>query len=163
MENLDQTIEDKRPEYAGFWKRFAAMVIDGVVIAFATASLKWTFIDDLRTQLEEKDDFSLYAEVSDFNEMLIKYSWMIYLVIIRWCYFAGMESSPIRATLGKWIVGLYVTDESYQRIDFARATGRHFAKIISGLILGIGFIMAGFSEKKQALHDTMSRCLVLSK
>jgi uncharacterized RDD family membrane protein YckC len=39
------------------------------------------------------------------------------------------------------------------RVSFARAVGRHFAKYISGLILGIGYIMAGFDEQKRALHD----------
>jgi uncharacterized RDD family membrane protein YckC len=57
-----------------------------------------------------------------------------------------------------------VTDLQGRRITFARASGRFFAKIITGLIpLGIGYIMAGFTEKKQALHDMIASCLVLRK
>jgi uncharacterized RDD family membrane protein YckC len=57
-------------------------------------------------------------------------------------------------------LGLVVTDLDGQRISFGKASGRHFGKIISSLILCIGFIMAGFTERKQALHDIMAGTLV---
>jgi uncharacterized RDD family membrane protein YckC len=61
-------------------------------------------------------------------------------------------------------LGLIVTDLQGQPVSFARASGRFFAKIITGMIpLGIGYIMAGFTEKKQALHDMIAGCLVLRK
>ncbi|HRU62302.1 MAG TPA: RDD family protein, partial [Bacteroidia bacterium] len=59
-------------------------------------------------------------------------------------------------------LGLRVTDLNGERITFLRATGRYFGKIISGMILYIGFIMAAFTEKRQALHDLMAECLVVS-
>jgi uncharacterized RDD family membrane protein YckC len=75
-----------------------------------------------------------------------------------------MESSSHQGTLGKMALGLIVTDLEGRRINFARASGRYFAKIITGLIpLGIGYMMAGFTEKKQALHDMIASCLVLRK
>ncbi len=74
-----------------------------------------------------------------------------------------MESSSQQATLGKIALGIMVTDLSGNRISFARASGRHFTKILSGIILYIGFIMAGFTEKKQALHDIIADCLVVKK
>jgi uncharacterized RDD family membrane protein YckC len=74
-----------------------------------------------------------------------------------------MESSPLQATIGKLAVGLRVTDLQGQRISFGRATGRFFAKWLSGAILLIGYLMAGFTEKKQALHDRIAGCLVLWK
>jgi uncharacterized RDD family membrane protein YckC len=74
-----------------------------------------------------------------------------------------MESSPLRGTIGKWALGIYVTNLEGQRISFATATGRFFGKIISGLILGIGYIMAGATDRKQALHDKMAECLVMRK
>jgi uncharacterized RDD family membrane protein YckC len=59
-------------------------------------------------------------------------------------------------------MNLVVTDLEGQRLTFGRASGRFFAKIISGLIpFGIGYIMAGFTEKRQALHDMIASCLVL--
>ncbi len=80
-----------------------------------------------------------------------------------WLYFALMESSPRQATLGKQALGIMVTDLAGQRISFARATGRFFAKILSGLILWIGYVMAAFTERKQALHDLLASCLVVAK
>ena len=72
-----------------------------------------------------------------------------------------MESSEYQATLGKMLLGLKVTDLKGRRISFLRATGRHFGKILSGLILGIGFFMIAFTKKKQGLHDIITECLVL--
>ena len=85
------------------------------------------------------------------------------LMIVGWLYFALMESSVNQATLGKMALGIKVTDLDGNRISFGRATGRYFGKIVSGMILYIGFIMAGFTEKKQALHDIMASCLVVNK
>ena len=59
------------------------------------------------------------------------------------------------------LLGLKVTDLAGNRITFARASGRFFGKILSGMILGIGFLMAGFTARKQALHDILAGCLVL--
>jgi uncharacterized RDD family membrane protein YckC len=77
-----------------------------------------------------------------------------------WLYEALMESSSYQATLGKMIFGMKVTDLYGNRISFGRATGRHFAKILSGLILCIGFIMVGLTERKQGLHDLIAGTLV---
>jgi uncharacterized RDD family membrane protein YckC len=57
-----------------------------------------------------------------------------------------------------------VTDLGGGKISFARASGRHLAKIITGLIpFGVGYILAGITEKKQALHDMLAGCLVMRK
>jgi uncharacterized RDD family membrane protein YckC len=85
-------------------------------------------------------------------------------VLAQWLYFAGMESSQYQGTLGKMALGLVVTDMNGQPISFARASGRFFSKLITGLVpFAIGYIMAGFTEKKQALHDMIASCLVLRK
>jgi uncharacterized RDD family membrane protein YckC len=80
-----------------------------------------------------------------------------------WLYFSLMESSAYQATLGKRLVGIMVTDLSGQRIGFGRATARFFAKYLSQLILYIGFFMAGFTQRKQALHDLIASTLVVRK
>jgi len=85
-------------------------------------------------------------------------------VIGQWLYSAYLESGEKQDTWGKQALSIYVTDLSGNRVSFGRASGRFFAKIISGLIpLGIGYIMAGFTERKQALHDMIASCLVLRK
>lgn len=84
----------------------------------------------------------------------------ILLLFGSWLYEAFMESSSYQATLGKMIFGMKVTDLNGNRISFERATGRHFAKWLSGMILGIGYIMVAFTERKQGLHDLLAGTLV---
>jgi len=141
------------PKYAGFWRRFAAYMIDGIVIVFAL------------TQYQLFLSYALQASIPDWDTMLQYMNITIALISLplAWTYFSGMESSPLQATIGKLAVGIYVTDLQGQRISFGRATGRFFGKILSGVILYIGYLMAGFTAKKQALHDMLSGCLVLSK
>lgn len=83
------------------------------------------------------------------------------VTVAQWLYHALMESSAKQATLGRMALGIRVTDLNGNRIGFGRATGRYFAKILSALILGIGFLMAAFTAKKQALHDIPAGTLVV--
>ena len=76
-------------------------------------------------------------------------------------YYVAMTGRPLQATLGKMALSIRVTDLAGQRISFLRAIGRNLAKIISGAILLIGYIMAAFTERKQALHDIIAQCLVV--
>ena len=143
--------ETQEFNYAGFWRRFAASVLDETIIFFFTTFLIAPMMNHF-----------IYGVRS--NEVILIMIWGgFYFTIFRWCYFAGMESSPMKATIGKLAVGLYVTNISGERITFGQATGRFFGKIISGLILYIGYIIAAFNKKKQAVHDLMSNCLVLKK
>jgi uncharacterized RDD family membrane protein YckC len=82
-------------------------------------------------------------------------------ILANWLYHAFMESSSWQGTIGKKICGLRVTDMRGDRISFARATGRFFGMIVSGMICFIGFVMVAFTEKKQGLHDLMADTLVL--
>ena len=81
--------------------------------------------------------------------------------IIVWLYFTIMESYSKQATLGKMALGLIVTDMEGRRISLPRATGRHFGKIVSMMTIFIGFILAGITPRKQALHDMIAGCLVM--
>jgi uncharacterized RDD family membrane protein YckC len=78
-----------------------------------------------------------------------------------WIYEASLESSSKQATVGKMALGLKVTNEQGARISFARASARYFSKILSRMILLIGYIMAGFTARKQALHDIIAGTLVV--
>ena len=102
------------------------------------------------------EDFS-----PDMISMLIGLN--LVLMVGVWLYYALMECSTWQGTLGKKALGLYVTDMEGNRISFGRATGRHFGKILSGLTLLVGYIMAGFTARKQALHDLLASCLMLRK
>ena len=82
-------------------------------------------------------------------------------IAVGWLYFALMESSKNQGTLGKMALSIKVTDGEGNPISFARASGRYFGKIISSMIMMIEYILAGLTEKKQALHDILAGCLVI--
>ena len=84
-------------------------------------------------------------------------------IAVGWLYFALMESSKNQATLGKMALNLKVTDMEGNPVSFGRASLRYFGKILSGMIMMIGYILAGLTEKKQALHDMIAGCLVIRK
>jgi uncharacterized RDD family membrane protein YckC len=83
-----------------------------------------------------------------------------FALVLAWLYRAGMESSHFQGTLGKLAVQIKVTGLDGNRISFERATGRHFAKFLSAIALGIGYLMVGFTPRKQGLHDRIAGTLV---
>jgi uncharacterized RDD family membrane protein YckC len=157
--------------YAGFWKRFAAYLIDALIIGVACwiiilPVLGLIGIGASSMEYSEEDMMTMDDEAAaGMAAMIIGASMMLWVVIgvSGWLYFALMESSAKQATLGKMALGIIVTDLNGNRLTFGRATGRYFGKILSGLILYIGFIMAAFTEKKQALHDMIAGSLVVNK
>ena len=152
--------------YAGFWVRFIAHLIDGIVlgIPFFLLVIVLLFLFGGLQFLARRGSFGPPDPAFMASFLLGFFSTFVLFVVAQWLYFAGMESSPRQATFGKAAMSLCVTDLTGQSLTFGHATGRYFAKIISGLIpLGIGYIMAGFTEKKQALHDMIAGTLVLRK
>lgn len=157
--------------YAGFWARFAAYFIDGAVMALFLNAVYWMSHQQLCNYLESNPDLArlLTKETSEYSlnykavNKLMYYVGSLQSLLFGWAYFAGMESSSLRGTISKLAIGAYVTDLDGNRISFAQATGRYFGKIVSGLLLGIGYIMAGTTDRKQALHDKMADCLVMKK
>src|ERR1700722_4494452 len=148
--------------YAGFWLRFVALIIDFIIIYCVRALIFLPFGIGLGMRgMFHGAQPQTPADFVPFFATIIRIA--IISTILQWLYFSLMESSAWQATLGKKALGLPVTDLEGRRISFGRATGRYFAKIISSLILFIGYIMAGFTEKKQALHDLIAGTLVLRK
>jgi len=127
--------------YAGFWLRVAANIIDSFIL-----SLVFTLINFLV--------FWFFAPNSLLLLMNIFYS------TISFIYFSLMESRG-GATLGKKMVGIKVSNANGGPVEFLRSLGRNLAKIISALILMIGFMMVGFTKKKQGLHDIITSCVVI--
>lgn len=148
--------------YAGFWLRFVAWIIDTIILWIVSS-----FITLPIMAASGMRDILLNHPPQTPEEMfaLLGTVWKITVlgIVIKWLYYALLESSAWQATIGKLTLGLKVTDMAGNRVSFARATGRFFGKIISAFILMIGFIMAGFTAQKQALHDMMAGCLVMRK
>jgi uncharacterized RDD family membrane protein YckC len=141
------------PNYASFGQRFIAYLIDSILMAVIFLPVGFILGAVLAVSGLENDEV-LTTGISLFINFLS--------LIATWFYSAILESSAWQATLGKKIFGIRVTDLSGNRISFGKATGRHFGKYLSSLICVIGFIMAAFTEKKQALHDMLANTLVVS-
>jgi uncharacterized RDD family membrane protein YckC len=141
--------------YGGFWRRVAAYIIDSIILNIAFSFLAMIFGIGLSVT-------SLIGDGAMGDTLAFGTITLIWTVNIvgNWLYFALMESSSMQATIGKLALGVVVTDEHGDRISFLRATGRYFAKILSGLILLIGFIMVAFTARKQGLHDFIASTLV---
>jgi uncharacterized RDD family membrane protein YckC/Tfp pilus assembly protein PilE len=135
--------------HAGFWRRVAAYFIDSFIVGLAAWLVSLVLI--LGTAATGGVSAMIAATMVNYIVMLAIY----------WLYFALQESSPAQATLGKRAFGLKVTDDHAHRIGFGRATGRFFGKFVSSFILGIGYLLAGFTERKQALHDMMASTFVV--
>lgn len=135
--------------YAGFWKRFAALILDTIILIIPT------FIIGLI--------FGIALSATNLGEEGIEGLANVFGLFLGWLYNSIMDSSSKQGTLGKMALGIKVTDLNGNRIGFGKATGRYFGKILSAITLCIGYMMAGFTEKKQGLHDMMAGCLVVNK
>ena len=151
-------------KYAGFWLRFVAYLIDDIILSAIGFVISLPFIGTIifsgiaLSDLNGCDKSKLFGIAGIIGTVLLL---IITITAVCWLYFALMESSKQQATLGKMALGLKVTDMEGNKISFGRATGRYFGKILSGMILMIGYILAGLTEKKQALHDMIASCLVI--
>jgi len=169
--------------YAGFWRRFLALILD--MLVYLLAIFVVSFFVGLVVVLGVGPQLlsSLQTRAEELQVPLA-----LLHVFCLWLYYALTESSPWQATPGKRALGLLVVDARGNRLSFWGATRRHLAKFVAGtfwtaglgltgagntllqalgwasLLFGVsGFLLAGFTRKKQALHDLFVDCLVLRK
>lgn len=152
---------DHEVVYAGFWKRFAALFLDNLILSVASYAILIPLVllmgmGDLFTNPESA------PELSPGQLGLVGLIYLIYPTL-SFLYFCLLESGPAQASLGKRVVGIKVCTVQGQRMSFANAAGRWFATLLSYLTLYIGFAMAGFTERKQALHDMLASTLVVDQ
>ena len=144
-------------QFAGFWIRVGAYLIDIIILVTAMTLIQAVTGIDMGANYSAQWNDAIASggetEASAVGQLLA--------LMLGVAYFAGLESSAWQATLGKKALGLIVTDTGGNRVSFLRAVGRYFAKIISGIILFIGYIMVAFTEKKQGLHDKLASTLVV--
>ncbi|NES73302.1 MAG: serine/threonine protein kinase, partial [Okeania sp. SIO2D1] len=184
------TIVSSPPEYAVFFRRFFAWAFDNTILIIVVGLLGKIILDNkfLPDEIINSigafgwwirwGSFSVttgifgiigmilvglnYGGFED-SSYIVTLTFILFTTILKWFYVTRLESLPIKATFGKRIMGIIVTDLNGNPISFARANGRYFAKTISLITLLIGFIMAAFTEKKQALHDKIAGTLVVKK
>lgn len=126
--------EERTLNYAGFWIRVAAYLIDSVVLWLVNVVVSYIIFQS----------YSIYQ--SNLPLSLVS-------IVIATTYFALMESSERQGTLGKMAVGIKVGNNHGDRITFANALGRYLGKFVSGILLLIGFLMVAWDDRKQGLHD----------
>ncbi len=156
--------------YAGFWLRFVAFIIDAIVVG----CIDWIILAPILAAIgisaaggfpfsgfNSPDEVDIAAMVATLSAMF-GIAWFVKRVVDI-LYHSLMESSKFQGSLGKMALGLVVTDTNGAKLDFTKALIRNLCKIISGMILAIGYIIAGFTEKKQALHDIIASTLVVKK
>ena len=124
--------------YAGFWRRVGAAFADALLLGLLSVSFTAAGID-------ARDPWISLAIST----------------VVDWLYFAGFHASRWQATPGKRAFGIKVTDLRGERIGFLRATGRYFASCLSALLLCIGYLMAAWTARKQALHDKLADTVVV--
>lgn len=161
-------MDTPRFQYAGFWKRFVAYVIDSIIVGIGGIVILIPFFAAIGVSVFSMNNTDSYSDSGEAVRFLLAMLAAYVLLIVGilaagWLYFALMESSGQQGTLGKMAISIKVTDLSGNRISFGRASGRYFGKIVSSLALGIGYLMAGFTQQKQALHDIIAGCLVTNK
>lgn len=154
--------------YAGFWLRLVALIIDAIVISIIEfvvfvpllSALGLGFISTL-SDMDTEEPGNMVALIAAVVAAAGAY-WIL-AKAIQILYYSIMESSNSQATLGKMAMGIKVTDTQGGRLDFTRAFLRNLCKLISDFTMLIGYIMAGFTEKRQALHDLIAGALVVKK
>jgi len=165
-----QEEEEEAPEvgvYGGLGRRFIAFIVDIILILIfdivAVSVLGMIRgLQNLVFYLQGQPVESLTVDGTTaalFGSIIAAYGFAI--ILVPWIYFAGFESSRSQATPGKLLMKIVVTDLEGNKPTFARVTLRHFAKIISTLLIFTGFLAIGFTQKKQGFHDKIAGCLVL--
>ena len=151
-------ISEERPrplEYGSLWKRLAAVFIDAGLVTILVVPTCLFFAWMLEILSDAK---MIGREDARFTAGM---STVVFFLVVDWVYHARLMSTRRQATFGKRWMGLRVTDMAGGPISFGQATGRHFAKFLSTFALLVGFIIAIFSKRRQALHDMVAGTLVL--
>ena len=147
--------------YGGFWRRFWSHLIDRFILGVVFTPVGLVILPPMMTtESGGWTDTDLPAEaLTSFLGAILT---VVFLGLLGvWLYYALMQSSSRQATLGQLALGLRVTDLEGRRVSFARASGRHFATGLTGLTLGIGYLLVLFTAKKQTLHDLVAGTLVV--
>ena len=147
--------------HAGFWRRAAALFIDSFAVGIAFYAVIFAAMLVL--------GIGGMAGVGDIDSLgagaiggIIAVIYLAYPIISA-LYYVGMESSGTQATLGKMAVGIKVTDADGHRLRRGQALGRWVSHLLCYITLYIGYIMAGFTERKRGLHDMVANTLVVDR
>lgn len=141
------------PTYAGFWWRWLALWIDGLIISIPSTLITILILIGL---------VKIFG-MKPISEFTLKIVYNIFALVVLIFYQIVFESTKMQGSVGKRIVGIKCVDINLERLTFKKAFVRNICKVVSVFTFGIGFIMAGFTKKKQALHDIIAKTLVIRR
>jgi len=154
--------------YGGFWLRFVAVFIDGIILlipmfilqAVLSASLGMSMAR--MTPNPNASPAEIFATLAPMFGMI---GLSALLGMVLGCTYETFFIVKFAATPGKMAVGVQVLRPDGSKLQVGRAIGRYFAKMLSKMTLYIGYIMAGFDSQKRALHDMLcdTRVIKVSK
>lgn len=146
--------------YAGFWRRLIALMLDSILLSIIITPIAGIGGAIAVPMIAASAGSGGDPGAGLFVFMALFYGFM-FLVTVG--YFVMLERSASGATLGKRLMGIRVVDRNGERIGFGRALGRFFAKFLSSLPANLGYLLAAFTGRKQALHDFVAGTLVIDK
>lgn len=157
VERAADVYPDGEVVYAGFWKRVAAYLIDSVIIGVVSVVIGGAIGGVMGVA------FGVGGGLDGGGVVAIQLVAQLVSLLATACYYGWFYASANQATPGKMAVGIKVVRSDGQGCGFWRGFGRYFAMILSGIILGIGFLMAAFTARKQALHDMICDTVVVDQ
>jgi uncharacterized RDD family membrane protein YckC len=144
---------------AGFWRRLAAALIDTAILTVELLVLSFVVlvvVAIVQASASETANVELAAGPTLIVIVVLQ-------TMVSWLYSAALESTGWRATVGKRVVGLKVTDLQGRPISFARASARYAAKALVVLTVYLGFLMIALPGRRQGVHDIVAGTLVLRR
>jgi uncharacterized RDD family membrane protein YckC len=169
---LDSPTAASATVYATFGQRFLALIIDAIIISVVYFAILTPIITVLGLGIASKaqnmesmtEDEAASAAMGMAGGIIAAIGTAFLAVYaIQLLYYSIMESSKYQGSVGKIALGIKVVDLNGNRVSFGTAFVRAIGKLISGMIMYIGYLMAAFTEKKQALHDMIASTLVVKK
>lgn len=154
-------------DYAGFWKRVAAYILDAIILYIPSLFISRLLGSAAAEAAMRQAQLSAPTDPQVMMDSLMQYyatmaPAMLLNFVLAWMYYAFCESSAWQATVGKLALGIRVTDMAGKRLTLGRSLARYPGMILSSMILCIGFLMVAWTRRKQGLHDMLAGTLVLN-
>lgn len=150
--------------YGSLSSRFVAFLVDTSIIIFIYSLAIYPLVENSTQFQAWTQDISMKGvnllHLFTIEKVLF---FNVYLLVIHWLYYTLLEASPKQASIGKYTLGMKVTDLRGRRINLLTANLRYLSKILSVITFGLGFFLILKSRRSQMLHDYIARTLVIAE
>ena len=157
METIETASVSSVPVYAGFWRRFVGWLIDLLILIIITHWALALVSSFLKAPIPDTLSFSAFFSALWPTALAL----IVIDFIIIALYYCLFEASQMQATIGKYIAGIKITDMGGSRISYGKAFLRRVYSLLSIIPIFIGYIVAGFTPRKQTFHDMLAKTVVI--